>query len=110
MTLFGLPEFQVSAGVLIALVVVLILTGRLVPRRQLEDLRDDRDARVSAAEKQAAIWQSAYEAAVLSRRTSDTHVTQLMETAMITQDVLKAIPTLPQIDTAEARIHATEEA
>lgn len=110
MTLFGLPEFQISAGVLIALVVVLVLTGRLVPRRQLEDLREDRDARVSAAERQAAIWQQAYEAAVQSRRASDVHVGQLMETAIVTKDVLQSLPGIPQINSTEAHLHATEEA
>lgn len=109
MTLFGLPEFQISAGVLIALVVVLVLTGRLVPRRQLQDLREDRDARVAAAEKQALIWQGAYEAAVASRRTSDGHVSQLMETALVTKDVLQALP-LPLSADTEEHLHATHEA
>jgi hypothetical protein len=110
MTLFGLPAFQVSAGVLIFLIVLLVLTGRLVPRRQLEDLREDRDARVEAAEHMAAIWQQAYEAAVQSRRASDAHVGQLMETAIVTKDVLQSLPGVPQVTSSEAHLHATEEA
>lgn len=108
--LFDLPTLQISAGALVFLVVVLILTGRLVPRRELDDLREDRDARVEAAERQAQIWQSAYAAAVQSRRTSEGHVSQLMETARVTKDVLEALPTLAQADNVEAHLHATEEA
>lgn len=101
MTLFGLPEFQVSAGVLIALIVVLILTGRLVPRRQMEDLREDRDARLAAAERQVETWQAAYAAAVESRKAAQEQVTQLMETGRAAQDIMNALPVRP---TANARI------
>lgn len=110
MSVFDLAGLQISAGVLVFIVVVLVLTGQLVPRRQLEDLREDREMRVAALERQAQIWQGAYESAVLSRRTSDVHVTQLMETARVAKDMLQAIPSMQQIDTAEAQLHATEEA
>lgn len=39
----GLPIGQISAGALVAVVVLLILTGRLVTRRQLLDAQADRD-------------------------------------------------------------------
>ena len=35
----GLPIGQISAGALVGLIVLLILTGRLVPRQQLLDAR-----------------------------------------------------------------------
>lgn len=41
--LSNLPVGNLSAGVLVALIVLLILTGRLVPRRQLMDAQADRD-------------------------------------------------------------------
>ena len=41
--LSGLPLGQISAGALVAIVVLLILTGRLVTRRQLQDVQADRD-------------------------------------------------------------------
>lgn len=109
MTLFGLPEFQISAGVLLALVVLMVLTGRLVPRRQLEDLREDRDARLEAAERQIRTWMAAYDAAVQSRRTAEEHVTELMEAARAAQDIIRALP-VPLSPMPEARSHATDEA
>ena len=109
MTIFGLPEFQISAGVLLSLVVVLVLTGRLVPRRQMEDLREDRDARLAAADRQVETWKAAYEAAVQSRKTAEEHVTQLMEAARAAQDLIRALP-VPSPPTTEAHVHATEKA
>jgi hypothetical protein len=52
--LAGLPLGQVSAGALVAIVVLLILTGRLVPRQQLLDTRADRDQWHTAADD----WQA----------------------------------------------------
>ena len=46
----GLPVGSVGAGALVTLIVLLILTGRLVPRQQMLDLREDRDKWRAAAE------------------------------------------------------------
>lgn len=48
--LAGLPIGQFSAGALVALVVLLILIGRLVPRQSLLDMREDRDKWRATAE------------------------------------------------------------
>ena len=46
----GLPVGNIGAGALVCLIVLLILTGRLVPRQQVLDLREDRDSWRAAAE------------------------------------------------------------
>lgn len=46
----GLPLGQVSAGVLVGIIVIAILQGRLVPRQQLLDVMADRDAWRASAE------------------------------------------------------------
>ena len=46
----GLPVGNIGAGALVCLIVLLILTGRLVPRQQVLDLREDRDSWRTAAE------------------------------------------------------------
>lgn len=48
------PIGQIGAGALVTIIVLLILTGRLVTRRQLEDVQADRDHWRTAAES----WQS----------------------------------------------------
>lgn len=55
MALFeSLPIGQLSAGALVALIVLLILKGYLVPRQQLLDTQADRDKWRDAADKQLA--------------------------------------------------------
>lgn len=51
--LLGVPVGQIGAGALVTVIVLLILTGRLVTRRQLEDTQADRDRWHTAADK----WQ-----------------------------------------------------
>ena len=51
--LAGLPIGNISAGALVALVVLLILRGNLVPRQQLLDMREDRDTWRTSSEE----WQ-----------------------------------------------------
>jgi hypothetical protein len=48
--LLNWPIGQIGAGALVSIVVLLIFTGRLVTRRQLEDVQADRDHWRTAAE------------------------------------------------------------
>lgn len=51
--LFGVPVGQVGAGALVTVIVLLILSGRLVPRQQLLDKQADCDKWQASSEK----WQ-----------------------------------------------------
>lgn len=51
--LAGLPVGGISAATLLGIVVLLVLTGRLVPRQQVLDVREDRDTWRKSSEK----WQ-----------------------------------------------------
>lgn len=48
--LAGLPLGQLSAGALVTIIVIMILTGRLVTRQQLLDVQADRDRWHTAAD------------------------------------------------------------
>ena len=54
MTVTTLPWETIGPGAVLTFVVVLILTGRLVPRRALEDTREDRDYERQARERSEA--------------------------------------------------------
>lgn len=54
--LSGLPVGQLGAGGLLVIVVLTIITGRLVPRQGLMDLREDRDK----WQQSATDWQKAH--------------------------------------------------
>jgi hypothetical protein len=98
MTLFGFSALQTSAGVLLALVIVLILTGRLVSRRQMLDRLSDRDVQIRALQRQSDMWQHAYETAMAAQRQTDSHVGVLMEAARTTTHVLNALPSITQFE------------
>ena len=65
---------NLGAGGLLAVVVWMILTGRLVPRRTLEDMAKERE-----------YWRSAF---FSQQQQSEA----LMETGRVAQEVLKALP------------------
>lgn len=54
-TLDGLPIGQFSAGALLAVVILMILTDRLVTRRRLLDERADKERALAALDKQVEI-------------------------------------------------------
>lgn len=60
--LLGLPAsivIQGGAVGVLALFVLGILTGRLVPRKSLEDVRTDRDARLAESQARGDEWRAA---------------------------------------------------
>lgn len=62
MDLFGIPGAVIvqggAVGVL-AFVILAIVVGRLVPRKSLEDVRADRDARIAEAKARGDEWRAA---------------------------------------------------
>lgn len=55
-----------------------VITGRLVPRRVVDDIRADRDARVAEWKLRADEWRTAYQATEEARR----HLTGQVDTAL----------------------------
>lgn len=53
--LAGLPPLQVGAGALLGIVILLILTGRLVPQSVAKDALDQRDKALALADKYQAV-------------------------------------------------------
>lgn len=71
MTIDGLVIGQFSAGALVGFIVILVLTGRLVPRRNLEDVCKERDSWRQAAEERSAQLSRALESGDLATRALD---------------------------------------
>jgi uncharacterized protein with FMN-binding domain len=75
--LFGIPGAVIiqggAVGVLV-FVVLAILVGRLVPRKSLEDVRADRDARLAREEKRGDEWRAA---ALAQEQRNDVQARQL---------------------------------
>lgn len=77
----GFSLWQASAGGLLAVVVLLILTGRLVPYRLLKDVRAE-----------AERWRQAYELERDARQRLAEHAEAGIEAARTTTAVLRALP------------------
>jgi hypothetical protein len=78
---FGLPVTEAGPTALLALVVLLILTGRLVPRSTLQDMREERDT-----------WRAAHTESETARQAEREQVGELLEMARLGNQVLNALP------------------
>lgn len=81
MELLGLDPSQIGLTGLVALVVLLILFGLLVPRKNLTDVQKDRDA-----------WRTAYETSERTRAEQTVQLAELVELAKTTNVMISALP------------------
>ena len=80
MIIDGIPVAGLSAPALLGLAVLLLLVGRIVPKRTLDD-------KAAEAEK----WREAYETERESRQQVESHYMELQELAKTTHAVLVAM-------------------
>ncbi|MCY0919595.1 MULTISPECIES: hypothetical protein [unclassified Streptomyces] len=80
-TLFGVSPTDLGAAGLVVLVVLLILTGRLVPRSTLLDMREERDT-----------WRSAHGKSEAARQAEREMTTELLELSRTAGHVLTSLP------------------
>lgn len=96
MELFGIPDavlVQGSAVALLAVFVGAILSGRLVPRKVLEDGLKDRDAMIAAEKARGDEWRAA---AVAQDGRNDVQAQQLAELLSATRTTNALIEGLKQ--------------
>jgi hypothetical protein len=92
--LLGIPGtvlIQGGAVAVLTLVVLLIVTGRLVPRRYLADLRADRDARLAEEKTRGDEWRAAATAQDARNDVLTRQVEQLLETARTTNALIEGL-------------------
>lgn len=92
---------SIGATGLLAIVVIMILTGRLVPKSMFEDLRADKD-------RQIEIWRSAYETSMSAQDVQREQISALLEATKTTTSVIKALPVAPYSNERSSR-HALAE-
>ncbi|MFH8581641.1 hypothetical protein [Streptomyces zaomyceticus] len=93
--LFGLTPTDLGISGLLALVVLFVLTGRLVPRSTLQDMREERDT-----------WRAAHAESEAARQAERDQVTELLELSRTAGHVLTSLPkpreVASDVDMAEA--------
>lgn len=81
----GIPIIGLTPSVLLGITVLLLLTGRIVPRVTLNDKAEE-----------AERWREAYEAEREARNTSDAQTAELLEVAHLTHAIINAMFTETQ--------------
>lgn len=72
--------FGLTAPFLLGLAVLLLLTGRLIPRRTYDDLKKDRDD-----------WKAAHQKSEETRGQLVGHMTVMVEQAKVTESLLRSL-------------------
>lgn len=88
--IFGINPTDAGSVVLLTLVVLLILTGRLIPRRTHEDVLADRNN-----------WRQAYLESERARAVEHQQTGELLEMARLGGRILTALPRPGQADEEE---------
>lgn len=91
-SIFGFTPQQLTVSSVLLLVVVLVIGGFLVPRRTLNDVRADRDARVKELSDERDEWKAAYFAADRTSREAIGQAQALLEVSRTSESVIRAIP------------------
>ncbi|MGW4810566.1 hypothetical protein ACWEPB_02825 [Kitasatospora cineracea] len=85
--LAGLGMIQGGAVGLVALIVLMVLRGLLVPRRLYEDMREERDR-----------WRAAHEVSEEARHEAQDQAGELLELSRTAIPLLRALPSPPQAE------------
>lgn len=84
--LAGIGVGSLGAGGLLAIVILMILTGRLVPRSTLEDMKQERDT-----------WRAAFQESEQARHLAQEHSGELLELSRTAVPLLRALPTAEEV-------------
>jgi len=82
---------DVGFGALLALAIYLVLTGKIVPRSVVDDIRADRDARVATANEEKSVWREVAETSDKRADVLSGQVGQLLEYARVSDHLLRSI-------------------
>lgn len=91
MDLAAFSALDLSAAGLLAIAILLILIGKLVPRSVVQDMRTDRDSRLTEARHEIQNWKSAYETEAESRRLQAHQLGELLELAKVTEHFVRSL-------------------
>lgn len=89
-----------GAATVLLSVVLMVLSGKLVPRRQLDDTRTDFQTQISNAHYTTELWKSAYEN---SEQRGDVLVGQVQELAEQGRTIQHFIESLKEVSHVETQ-------
>lgn len=87
----GLPFVQGGFMLVVIAFVLAMLTGRLLPKSYVADLREGDRLTIERQREEISEWRTAWIASDLSKRELVSHVGDLMETGKVTAEALRSI-------------------
>lgn len=90
--LAGIPLGTLTPAAIVGATVLLVLLGRLVPRRVLDDVRADRDKRETALTAEADKWRNAWREELGRSDALQAQNKELLELARTAVPVIQALP------------------
>jgi hypothetical protein len=99
--LLGFRPTDLGAVALVGLIVLMVLRGQLVTRRQLDDVRADKDALIAAEREEKTTWREAHRVSEEARREAQDQAGELLELARTAGHFYKALPQAGEV-TADA--------
>lgn len=89
----GLSAGDIGFAGLLSLAIFLILTGRLVPRTTVDDMRADYASRLKEKQSEAEDWKEAYKLESAVGVEQGKQIGELLEFARTTDHMIRAIQT-----------------
>lgn len=90
--LLGFRPTDIGAAALVGFIVLLVLRGYLVPHRQLQDLRTDKDRQIEDLRGERDTWRKAHAASEEARREAQDQAGELLEMSRTAGYFFNALP------------------
>ena len=82
---------NLSAGALVAVLVLMLFTGRLVTRREHEGRIADKEKQLAAREREAEQWRSAHATSEAARQVVAASTSELAEQGRLNVELLRSV-------------------
>lgn len=90
--LLGFAPADIGATALVGVIIILILRGQLVPRRQVDDLLAVKDAQIAALTTERDTWRAAHGVSEEARHESQDQSGELLELSRTSAYFFAALP------------------
>lgn len=92
MEVLGFRAVDLGAAALVGLIVLMVLRGQLVTRKQLEDTIADKDRQIAAEREEKITWREAHRVSEEARRTAQDHASEMVELSRVATGFFAALP------------------
>lgn len=92
MNWLSLSLSSLTATTVLAITVLLVFTGQLIPRWVVTQIRKNYESQLKAAQQEADDWKAAYQAVNAAREVQGRQLDDLLDSAKTTDAFIRALP------------------